>query len=175
MTDTTEEASGSEGGPPEHGEHGTDDKGDVGMFQSALDHLDYFITRRPLTVIAVFLVLTIFFVGGIGQITTETGTDDFTEDTPAFEALEEISDDFETGFGAGSGSTQLIQRGENTLSKQGVLRMLRAQNQARKRRRLARRVDRERRALRGAEHRPRSDDAGGAGACRRGRDRTRGA
>jgi len=93
-----------------------------------LDKLDFWVTQRPLYVIAVFIVLTAFFVGGIGQMTTETGTDDFTEDTPAFDALEEINDNFESEFGEGSGSTQLIQSGENVLSKQGVLRMLRAQH-----------------------------------------------
>lgn len=93
-----------------------------------LDRLDFWVTQRPLYVVAVFLVLTAFFVGGIGQITTETGTDEFTEDTPEFEALEEINDNFEAGFGEGTGSTQLIQRGENVLSKQGILRMLRAQH-----------------------------------------------
>lgn len=113
-------------GPPVSESPPEDEKGT--RFHDGLDRLDYFVTQRPVYVIAVFVVLTAFFLGGVGQITTETGTDDFTEDTPAFEALEEINDNFESGFGEGSGSTQLIQRGENVLSKQGVLRMLRAQH-----------------------------------------------
>ncbi|MDZ7689356.1 MAG: MMPL family transporter [Halobacteriales archaeon] len=93
-----------------------------------IDRLDYFVTQRPLYVIVVFLLLTLFFVGGMGQMTTETGTDDFTQDTPEADALEEVNENFESGFGENSGSTQLIQRGENVLSKKGVLRMLRAQH-----------------------------------------------
>lgn len=94
------------------------------------DHLDHYITQRPLTVVAVFLVLTVLFFGGVGQITTEEGTDEFMEDTPEFQALEDINQDFETGFGVGTTSTTLIQRGENPLSPKGVERMLRAQHRA---------------------------------------------
>ncbi len=110
--------------PGDGGESGDDE----GAVYALLDSLDDAVVHRPLLVVGVFLVLTLFFAGGMGQMSTETGTGGFTEDTPASEALEEVNDEFEPAFGAGSGSTQLIQRGENVLSKQGVLRMLRAQH-----------------------------------------------
>jgi len=102
-----------------------DDDGTV--INAAIDRLDYFVTQRPLYVIGVFLLITVFLVAGIGQVSTETGTEGFTEDTPESNALEEVEENFESGFGETGGSTQLIQRGENVLSKNGVLRMLRAQ------------------------------------------------
>ena len=106
----------------------SEDASESGIMNTFIDRLDYFVSQRPLYVIAVFLLLTAFFVGGMGQITTETGTDDFSEDTPESDALEEINENFESGFGESGGTTQLIQRGENVLSKRGILRMLRAQH-----------------------------------------------
>jgi len=58
----------------------------------------------------------------------EAGTDDFIDDSPEYQKLENVNEEFGPVFGGPSGSTQLIQRGENVLSKQGVLRMLRAQH-----------------------------------------------
>ena len=98
------------------------------VLKSLINRLDYFVTQRPLYVIGVFLILTVLLVAGIGQVSTETGTEGFTEDTPESNALEEVEENFESGFGETGGSTQLIQRGENVLSKNGVLRMLRAQH-----------------------------------------------
>jgi len=92
-----------------------------------IDVLDRWVTERPLYVVVVFLVVTVLMVGGLGQITTETGTQEFEEDVPEFDAFERVQEEFEPAFEDSGDSTQLIQRGENVLSKKGILRMLRAQ------------------------------------------------
>ncbi len=104
------------------------EEGDLNVAERFLDRLDVYVTRHPLLVVTVFLLVTLFMTAGIGQMTTEAGTDDFAEDTPEWETQEEIEDSFEPGFGEGTGSTQLIHRGENVLSRQGVHRMLQAQH-----------------------------------------------
>ncbi|MDL5361115.1 RND family transporter [Halalkalicoccus sp. NIPERK01] len=83
------------------------------------------ITERPGTVVLVFLAVTLLFASGLGGTGTEAGTGQFTEDVPAERAL----DDVESRFGprielADTGSTQLIQRGENVLVREELLRML---------------------------------------------------
>ncbi|MFB6303969.1 MAG: MMPL family transporter, partial [Haloferacaceae archaeon] len=101
-------------------------------YQRYIDAVDEWIAGRPGTVVVVFLLLTGLFAVGLGQTGTETGTDQFTESVPAREAFEEVNDNFErTTFGRSSGTTQLIQKSPNVLSKTSLLRMLRAQERLR--------------------------------------------
>ncbi|MFP4625270.1 MAG: efflux RND transporter permease subunit [Natronomonas sp.] len=78
-------------------------------------------------VVVTFLVVTLVFVGGLGAIQTEAGTEQFAEEIPANEALEQINDELGPRFEADTGSTQLIQRDRNVLSKPALLDMLEVQ------------------------------------------------
>jgi predicted RND superfamily exporter protein len=86
------------------------------------------VTTRPGTVVLAFLLATAVFVPGLGNVSTEAGTDQFTQSSPSQAALEDVNREFTPVFEEGDASTQLIQSGENVLSKPGVLRMLRAQH-----------------------------------------------
>ena len=97
--------------------------------QRVIDTLDAWIVDRPGQVILCFLLVSGLFVAGLGAGGTDSGTDQFTQDVPAEQALQEVNDNFERiTFGDDSGTTQLIQSGTNVLSKPELLRMLRAQN-----------------------------------------------
>jgi len=90
-----------------------------------LEWLDGYIVDRPKTVVLAFLLLTVGFAGGLGSISTDAGTSQFVEGVPAQEAFEEVNDEFESAtFEADTGSTTLIQRGENVLAQPELVRML---------------------------------------------------
>ena len=96
--------------------------------QAVIDRLDFWIVQRSGRVILVFLVLTGVFALGLGNISTEAGTEQFAEDVPAEEALNTVNQEFEPHFAGDTGRTQLIQTGDNVLAKKEILRMLRAQD-----------------------------------------------
>ncbi|WP_435070289.1 efflux RND transporter permease subunit [Haloplanus sp. C73] len=97
--------------------------------QRLIDALDAWIVDRPGQVILCFLVVSGLFVAGLGAGGTDSGTDQFTEDVPAQDALQDVNDNFErVTFGDDSGTTQLIHSSTNVLSKPELLRMLRAQH-----------------------------------------------
>ncbi|WP_338728448.1 MMPL family transporter [Haladaptatus sp. DJG-WS-42] len=98
-----------------------------------LDWADHLIVERSLQVVFAFLVVSALFAVGLSSVETEAGTEQFAEEVPAEEALQAINTEFSPAFSTGGGSTQLIQTNENVLSKQGMLRMLRAQEQMRDR------------------------------------------
>ncbi len=95
--------------------------------QRIIDRVDDQIADRPGKVILAVLVLTAIFAGGLGNISTEAGTEQFTTGVPAEEAFERIQAEFQPTFGPDTGSTQLIQHEGNVLSKPSLLRMLRVQ------------------------------------------------
>jgi predicted RND superfamily exporter protein len=96
-----------------------------------LERADAWIVGRPKAVILVFLVLTVALAGGLANTATEAGTDQFVEGNEAQEAFEEINENFGgSTFATDTGTTQLIQRGENVLSKPELLRMLEIQRDA---------------------------------------------
>ena len=95
--------------------------------QRLIDWADDRIVEDSRLIIVAFLVLTAVFAVGLGNISTAAGTQQFTTGLPAEEALSEIDQEFSPTFGVDTGSTQLIQRGGNVLSRQGLLRMLRSQ------------------------------------------------
>ena len=96
-------------------------------FQQFVDWADDNIVNRPGTVIVAFLVVTLVFTAGLGGVSTESGTQQFAEDIPAANALERIENEFLPVFSDDPGSTQLVQRDRNVLSKDSLLAMLRAQ------------------------------------------------
>jgi predicted RND superfamily exporter protein len=100
-------------------------------YQRAIDWVDDRIVNSPGKVVLVFLVVTVLFVGGLGNIETETGQNQFIEDLPSFEALENIQRDFGPSFSSGgpTTSTTLLQDSQNVLSKPAMLRLLRAQKE----------------------------------------------
>ena len=109
--------------------------------QPHLEPIVNLITSRTKEIIILFLVLSVIFTAGLGNISTEAGTEQFTTDLPSEKALQEINQKFspkftetksnnDGGFGPPSGntgSTQLIQVSTNVLSKPSLLRMLELQ------------------------------------------------
>ncbi|MEF8851064.1 MAG: MMPL family transporter [Haloarculaceae archaeon] len=96
-------------------------------YQRYIDWADYQIVNRPGAVVLVFLVVTGVFMLGLGNVSTEAGTSQFTTGLPSEEALQEIDREFSPTFSRDTGSTQLIQHEQNVLSRGSMLRMLRAQ------------------------------------------------
>jgi predicted RND superfamily exporter protein len=96
-------------------------------YQRYIDWIDEWITERPRTVVLVFVVLTLVFAGGLANISTSAGTSQFTQDSPAQAALDDINQEFSPAFEETNGSTQLIQSGTNVLAKDELLAMLEAQ------------------------------------------------
>ena len=96
-------------------------------YQRVIDWLDVWIAERSKTVLLVFLVLTVVFGVGLARVSTESGTSQFTENSPAQEAFDAVNREFTPPFAADNGSTQLIQTGRNVLSKPELVAMLEAQ------------------------------------------------
>ncbi|NLV15428.1 efflux RND transporter permease subunit [Haloarcula argentinensis] len=98
-------------------------------YQKYIDILDDWIVNRDKTVVAAFIVVTLVLSAGFGMTATDSGTSQFTEGVPAQEASDEVNDNFEREpFGEGTGTTTLIQKDTNVLSKPAILNMLKAQN-----------------------------------------------
>ncbi|AWB28700.1 efflux RND transporter permease subunit [Halococcoides cellulosivorans] len=88
---------------------------------AAADRLVVEHTRR---VVIVGLLLTLVFGAGLGNLTTESGTSQFTEGSPSEEAFEAVNEVFGPTFSADTGSTTLIVKDRNVLSKPALLRLL---------------------------------------------------
>ncbi len=91
------------------------------------------IVEQPGRVVLGFLVITGVLAVGLGGISTEAGTDQFTQNSDASEALEAVNQEFGATFAEDTGSTQLIQRDTNVLGKPALLRMLETQETLRER------------------------------------------
>lgn len=83
------------------------------------------VTERARLVILIFILLTGVFLVGATQISSDSGTSQFTENIPSQEALESINDEFsQRSIGRSSlGQTTIIQMRENSLSKNSLLEM----------------------------------------------------
>ncbi|ERH05943.1 MAG: putative exporters of the RND superfamily [Halonotius sp. J07HN4] len=93
-------------------------------YQWLIDRVDAIIVNRSKTVILAFLLVTVLMVGGLGSITTESGQEQFIEDLPSFQAVEDINEDFSATFTEVTTSTTLVQESENVLSKAALTDML---------------------------------------------------
>jgi predicted RND superfamily exporter protein len=96
-------------------------------YQRFIDAADDQIVNHPKRIVVAFLLLTVVFAGGLTNVSTDAGTEGFTQDVPAQVAFERVQDDFGPSFAADTGSTQLIQSEQNVLSKPAMIRMLTVQ------------------------------------------------
>ena len=97
------------------------------VFESITDEIGAAISTHPGRISLAFLLLTGVFLLGLGNVETESGSNQFVEDLESFEAFEDIQREFGPSFGDSSTSTRLLQREQNVLSKPSLLRMLRSQ------------------------------------------------
>ena len=93
-----------------------------------VERVDKLVTDRPAAVIAVFLLVSLVAVGGLAGITTSAGADQFTQDIPAQEALDDIDEEFETSIGGSATGAQLIVSDDNVLSQAALTRILETQH-----------------------------------------------
>ena len=93
-------------------------------YQWLIDRVDTIIVNRSKTVILAFLLVTVLMMGGLGSITTESGQEQFIEDLPSFQAVEDINEDFSPTFSEVTTSTTLVQESTNVLSKGALTDML---------------------------------------------------
>jgi len=98
--------------------------------QRPIDWVDDRIVNSPGRVVLLFLVLTGLFALGLGSVSMESGTQQFTTGLPSEEALTAVNEEFSPTFSPDTGSTTLIQEGNNVLSKTGLERMLTVQERA---------------------------------------------
>ncbi len=110
------------GGPVDPASQGATDPS---RLERTLSWADGWIVDRPRTVVVVFLLLTAVFAVGMTNVSTEAGTSQFLDGVPAQEAFEAVNEKFVGGsFEAETGTTQLVQRDQNVLSKPALLRNL---------------------------------------------------
>jgi predicted RND superfamily exporter protein len=93
-------------------------------YQWLLDRVDDVIVNRSKTLILAFLLVTVLFAGGLGSITTESGQQQFIEDLPSFQAVEDINEDFSPAYTDVTTSTTLVQESTNVLSKGSLIDIL---------------------------------------------------
>jgi predicted RND superfamily exporter protein len=86
------------------------------------------VVDRTRLVLVAFLLATVVFGVGLASVSTESGTEQFADDTPEQAAFDAVNDEFGSPFELDEGSTQLIQSAPNVLSKPELLRMLEAQH-----------------------------------------------
>lgn len=72
-------------------------------YEVYVDRLGEYIVTNPGRVVALFFVLTLVFGAGLGNISTDAGTSQFTEDSPAQEALDDVNREFNPTFETSSG------------------------------------------------------------------------
>jgi predicted RND superfamily exporter protein len=68
------------------------------------------------------------FVGGLGSISSESGQQQFIEDLPSFQAIEDVNEDFGNSFSDPTTSTTLIQESSNVVAKPALVDMLETRN-----------------------------------------------
>jgi predicted RND superfamily exporter protein len=93
-------------------------------YEAYVERIDELVVDQPFRVVAAFLVVTLVFGAGLAGISTDAGTSQFTEDSEAQAALEDVNRQFEPAFEGDTGSTQLIQTHSNVLSKPALLDVL---------------------------------------------------
>ncbi len=95
-------------------------------------YINPLITSRSWTIVLVFLLLTGVFLGGaiVGGGEQEAGSDQFTDDSEAQIAFDQVQEDFgQNGRDSGGTTAQLfVEDDRNVLSKPSLLRMLEFQD-----------------------------------------------
>jgi len=97
-------------------------------YQWLIDRVGDLIVNHSKTVVVVFLLVTVVFVGGLGSISSESGQQQFIEDLPSFQAIEDINENFGDSFSEETTSTTLIQESTNVLSRGALIDMLETRN-----------------------------------------------
>ncbi|EMA68927.1 hypothetical protein C461_04832 [Halorubrum aidingense JCM 13560] len=93
-----------------------------------IERVDELVTDRPMAVIVAFLVVSLVAAGGLAGITTSAGADQFTQDIPAQQALDDIDEEFESSIGGSATSAQVIVSDDNVLSRGALVRILETQH-----------------------------------------------
>lgn len=93
-------------------------------YQWVITQIDAIIITRPKTVVIAFLLATALFATGLGSITTESGQEQFIEDLPSFQAVEDINEEFSPAFTDETTSTTIVQESSNVLSRASLIDML---------------------------------------------------
>ena len=83
--------------------------------------------ENAVPILVVVVLLTVVFVGGIAQVGQEAGTDQFTEEVPAMEAMEEIEDEFAGAVGDDETTAQLYVQRDNVVSRPALVSLLETQ------------------------------------------------
>jgi len=96
--------------------------------QPIVERVDRFVVDRPLLVVVAFLLVTVALAPGIGMITTEAESEQFTEDVEAQQAQEDIEEEFGTTIGNAPTSGTLIVQDDNVLSRAALVRLLETQH-----------------------------------------------
>ncbi len=94
------------------------------MIQKYIDQVSDLAVSKPHRTVAAFLLVTVVLSAGLSNISTETGTSQFSEGTDAQEALESVNSEFGPTFSTAGSSTQLIKTDQNALSKNALIDML---------------------------------------------------
>lgn len=101
----------------------------MASYEDVIERIDHLVGERPGTVIIAFLLVTALLTAGLGNVSTESGTSQFTSGSPAQDALDDVDRVFGQSFSEDVASTQLIQRDQNVLAKPALLRLLRAEEE----------------------------------------------
>ncbi len=96
--------------------------------QPIVERVDRFVVDRPLLVVAAFVVVTAALAPGLGMISTQADTEQFTEDVEAQQAQENIEEEFGTAIGTAPTSGTLILQADNVLSRPALVRTLETQH-----------------------------------------------
>ncbi len=94
----------------------------------AVERLSAATVAYAVPTLVVFVLLTVVFAGGIPQVDQEAGTDQFTEEVPAMEAMEDIEAEFEGAVGDDETTAQLFVEADNVVSRPALIRLLETQH-----------------------------------------------
>jgi predicted RND superfamily exporter protein len=93
-----------------------------------VERVDELATGRPVAVVVAFLLVSVVAFGGVTAISTSAGADQFTQDIPAQQALDEIDEEFESSIGGSATAAQVIVTEDNVLSRDALVRILETQD-----------------------------------------------
>ncbi|MFP4530091.1 MAG: efflux RND transporter permease subunit, partial [Halodesulfurarchaeum sp.] len=86
--------------------------------------LDDQIVSNPGRVIAVFVLLTAVFAGGMAGVSIDSGTERFLESVSEYHTQESVEDTFGSSFEAEESTTQVVITDENVFSKRAIIRSI---------------------------------------------------